>query len=133
MILFDTSAIYALADTADPNNARATSLLQRLLQDHELLLLHSYVLAEAASLLQRRVGLSAALRFLRESELFPVHWVAETEHRQAVELLEQQGRRDLSLVDCVSFAVMRLHAIDTAFTFDADFERAGFRVYGATG
>ena len=37
------------------------------------------------------------------------------------------ARGALSLVDCVSFEVMRRLAIPTAFAFDRDFERAGFR------
>lgn len=132
MILWDTSAIYALANAADPNHLRATALHRQLLEAHEQLLLHSFLIVEAAALIQHRLGLEPALRFLRESQRLSVHWVASFEHEQAVGLLEQEGRRGLSLVDCVSFIVMRLLGIDTAFAFDADFERAGFRLYGVT-
>jgi predicted nucleic acid-binding protein len=38
------------------------------------------------------------------------------------------SRRQVSLVDLVSFEVMRREGIDTAFAFDRDFERAGFQV-----
>ncbi len=41
-------------------------------------------------------------------------------------MLEERGRRDLSLVDCVSFVVMRERGVTTALAYDADFEREGF-------
>jgi len=34
--------------------------------------------------------------------------------------------RDLSLVDCVSFAIMRERNLDTAFAFDRHFTQQGF-------
>lgn len=130
MILWDTSAVYALANDADQEHDRAIALAGRLAREREELVLHSYILCEAAALLQRRLGLGPALRFLREAQALHVHWVSQSEHRLAVELLEQEGRRGLSLVDCVSFVVMRLLGVDTAFAFDADFQQMGFRLYG---
>jgi uncharacterized protein len=38
------------------------------------------------------------------------------------------SRRDLSLVDCVSFEAMRRLRIDTVFCFDAYFAQQGFQV-----
>jgi predicted nucleic acid-binding protein len=61
LILMDTSAIYALADRADPNHATAVQQLRRVEK-------HSYILAESAALLQRRLGMEVALRFLRDVE-----------------------------------------------------------------
>lgn len=45
----------------------------------------------------------------------------------AAAALVAAGRRSLSLVDCVSFEVMRRLAISTAFAFDRDFARVGFQ------
>lgn len=129
MIFLDTSAIYALADRGDPNHSQAAAAFQRLLEDGEEALVHSYVLVESAALLQRRLGLDSALQFLQESRAFQVHWVGSHDHEQAVELLKERGRRGLSLVDCASFAVMRHYQVDQALAFDADFESEGFALY----
>ncbi|MDP2857839.1 MAG: VapC toxin family PIN domain ribonuclease, partial [Bacillota bacterium] len=37
------------------------------------------------------------------------------------------GRRNLSLVDCVSFDVMRRLGMEKAFAFDAHFAEQGFQ------
>ena len=49
-------------------------------------------------------------------------------HERAVAALLTAGDRDLSLVDCVSFEVMRRSGLDTAFAFDEGFTKQGFRV-----
>ena len=64
--------------------------------------------------------------FLRGVQLLHVHWVTQVELRRAVDMLEERGRRDLSLVDCVSFVVMRERGVTTALAYDADFERERF-------
>ena len=126
MIFLDTSAAYAFADAADPNHQHASSQIQATLGRRETLFTHNYVVLESVALMQRRLGLGAALAFLKGVQLLNVHWVTQDEHRSAVEILEQRGRRNLSLVDCVSFVVMREYGVTTALAYDADFEREGF-------
>ena|GEM_PF-3548981 len=46
--------------------------------------------------------------------------------RAGVSALLTSGREQLSLVDCVSFELMRQLGIRTAFTFDRHFEEQGF-------
>jgi len=133
VILLDTSAIYALADRSDPNHREALAAFRHLLDDGEDVLVHSYLVAEATALLQRRLGLSSALQFLKESQEFHVHWVGATDHEEAVRLLEERGKRGLSLVDCASFAIMRLYQVNQALAFDEDFEREGFILYRGSG
>jgi predicted nucleic acid-binding protein len=132
VILLDTSAIYALADRNDPNHGRAVALFRQALQSQEDLLVHSYILVEASALLQRRLGLEPALRFLEEAGSLVVHWVTARDHSRAVGLLKDRGRRGLSLVDCTSFAVMRHYQGTTALAFDPDFELEGFAQYQGT-
>ena len=133
MIFLDTSAVYALADEADPNHEQAKVLFQQTLEAAEDILVHNYILAESAALLQNRLGFDPALRFLRESENFHIYWLTLPDHKKGVDLWSKRRRRGLSLVDCVSFVVMRRHKVKMALAFDSDFEREGFQVYkGAT-
>ena len=132
MIFLDTSATYALADARDSNHARARRIFLQILQSGEGVLTQSYVLVEAAALLQRRLGVDIALQFLRDAEGFQVHWVTADAHHAATDLLAERGQRRLSLVDCVSFLVMRRHGVREAFAFDNDFQEEGFVLYGGS-
>ncbi len=129
MIFLDTSAIYALADKADLNHHKAVELFSHALEEAVDILTHSYVLVESAALLQRRLGLRIATRFLRDANAFQVHWVGVHDHDNAVTLLEERRRQGLSLVDCASFVIMRQYGVEKALAFDSDFESEGFTLF----
>jgi uncharacterized protein len=126
MIFLDTSAIYALADVDDANHEKAIALFDAVQNTEEQLLTSSYVLVESAALLQRRLGHNSALAFLRDAADFEVHWVTPEIHTDAVSRLGTPGNSTLSLVDAVSFVVMRLHGTNTYLGFDRHFEAEGF-------
>ncbi len=131
MIFLDTSAAYAIADSADPNHDHASDWIRSVLQRHETVLTHNYAVIESVALIQRRLGLQAALVFIRGTGLLRVHWVTRDEHQMAVDLLEQRDKLTLSLVDCVSFVVMRALNVSAALAYDSDFEREGFTTSGS--
>ncbi|MBI2170922.1 MAG: VapC toxin family PIN domain ribonuclease, partial [Chloroflexi bacterium] len=81
------------------------------------------------ALVQNRLGI-AAVRVLVEDILpvIRVHWVAPEEHQAGVSALLTAGRRNLSLVDCVSFHSIRRLGVSDAFAFDQDFAEQGFRL-----
>lgn len=128
MTFVDTSAIYAWADTADPNHGAAVSRLQALLKSGEDLLTHNYVLVESLALLQARLGLAAAIKLARDSRAFVIEWVDDDLHALGVRELERSKKRKVSLVDHISFLVMDRRHVTTAFAFDPDFTAAGFRI-----
>ena len=128
MIFIDTSAIYALADRADPNHAEAARCFAGLLESRTRLLTHNYLLVESMALLQRRLGLHAALALATDSSAFEVEWITPRTHAAAVSALDEVGSRALSLVDHVSFLVMEARGVHEAFAFDQDFEARGFEL-----
>jgi predicted nucleic acid-binding protein len=48
-------------------------------------------------------------------------------HQRAVAALLTAGQRDLSLVDCVSFEIIRALGIEAELAFDHHFVQQGFR------
>ena len=128
MILLDTSALYALTDAGDAHHAAARRTLERLEEEREELLLHTYVLVETFALLQRRHGLAIAIRVARETADLRTVVVDRALHAEGVAWLDRHRVRSPSLVDAVSFVVMRREGVEVAFAFDPDFERAGFRL-----
>jgi uncharacterized protein len=94
----------------------------------DTLLTSNYVLVETTALVQRRLGLQA-LRDVQAAflPLFSVAWIDEATHARAMSVLLAVAIRDLSLVDCTSFEVMRNIGVQTAFAFDAHFTQQGFK------
>src|SRR5262245_58906805 len=129
MIFLDTSAIYAWADVGDVNHERAIHRLQLILDSKERLLTHNYVLVESLALLQARLGLAAALKLSKDSRAFIVDWVDEDLHAAGVRELDRSRKRNISLVDQISFLIMRQRQVTTAFAFDPDFRTAGCQIF----
>ena len=132
MIFLDTSAIYALADANDLRHSEAKDMFNLAFDNDEDILIHNYVIIESAALLQRRLGLHVALRFLDQIALIQTHWIDAEDHAQAVNLLQERDNRGLSLVDCASFVVMRRYGVMQAIAFDVDFEHEGFSIYSGS-
>jgi len=131
MIFLDTSAIYALADRRDPHHDLAKERFQALLDVGEEVLTHNYVLVEAMALVQSRLGLEAAVRLAEDCRAFRVEWVDEATHEEAIRRLARSAKRRVSLVDQVSFLVMRRRGVRVALAFDSDFEEVGFQILRA--
>ena len=126
-IFVDTSALYAILDADDENHESAKRLWVDLITQEARLVCSNYVLVETFALVQHRLGMEA-VRTLQEDILPILHieWVDEPTHRAGGTAMLIAARRKLSLVDCVSFEVMRQLGIRTAFAFDPHFEEQGF-------
>jgi predicted nucleic acid-binding protein len=123
----DTSAWLAILDADDQHHEEARDCWLGALERDEQLLTSSYVVVETMAVVQRRLGIEAVR--VVALDLMPavsVEWVGPEDHEAAVAALLTAGRRTLSLVDCVSFELMRRLGISTAFTFDKHFSEQGF-------
>ncbi len=133
-VFIDTSALYGVLDAGDAVHPRAADAWRRLLdgieQGRYSALTHNAVVVEASALVQRRLGL-AGLRDLYAGLLGSVEivWIDEAIHRRAVSALLAAGRRGVSLVDWLSFELMRERGIESAFAFDRDFANQGFALF----
>lgn len=128
-VFLDTSAFYALSSSSDQDHARAKESLRRLIEGNAEFVSTNYILLECVSLLQRREGLDIAKRFVgRVTETVSILWINDAQHNRAWDYWNRAWKRDLSLVDCASFIVMKEEGIKEAFAFDKQFEEAGFRL-----
>ena len=126
-IFVDTSAFFAVLDEGEQNHALALQRLQYLVSGLIPMTTSNYVVVETCALLQRRLSLKA-VRTFRE-EVLPsvtVTWVTERQHEIGLASVVRSDRRKLSLVDCISFEVMRDNGLRTAFAFDRHFADEGF-------
>lgn len=125
----DTSALVVLLDPDDSRHDGAWSLWTEALRAGRALVTTSYVVVECVSVVQRRLGIEAVRVLLADLvTLLHVVWVAPEDHERGAEALLAAGRRDLSLVDCVSFAVMGRLGISTFFAYDRHYAERGFEL-----
>ena len=134
MSLFvDTSASLALVDAAQSAHDEVAHVWHELLDAGRPLYTSNYVMVETLALVQRRLGLAATREVA--DVLVPLLrplWVDEGTHGAALSALVAAGRRQLSLVDCVSFELMRRHGFTDALALDRHFVEQGFNVLPAT-
>ena len=131
-LFVDTSALLAVLDGSDPRHLEASAALRSLDSTAELVT-HNYVVVESIALVRRRLGSQVEQRLF--DDLLPairVIWVDESAHRAAFASY-RASNRSASLVDHVSFAVMRALGLEVALAFDSDFEREGFELAKAGG
>src|SRR4051812_15287384 len=125
-VLVDSSALFAVLASRDSHHEAAQDWFVSAGSDIEHLLTHNYVVLESSALVRSRLG-AVAMQSLFEDVLpvVEVVFVDEPMHRAAVAAcLANPGGP--SLVDRVSYLVMRHRGVRRAFAFDKDFERAGF-------
>ena len=130
-VFVDTSALYALLDVEQRFHDHAKRSWDRLLADvrrrRQRLLTHHAVVMEASALIGKQLGMPAVRQL--HDKLLPVTeivWIDEKLHGRATAAMLAAGRRNVSLVDWLSFEVMRDRRIRHAFTYDGDFEAQGF-------
>ena len=126
-VFVDTSALFALLDAEDAGHRLVFPAWSGGIDEGAGFVTTDYVLVETVSLAQRRLGLDA-VRVLVEEMLPMVDtlWVTAADHGAALNALLAAGRRRLSLVDCVSFIVMRRLGIREYLGLDTHFREQGF-------
>ena len=126
-VFVDTSGTYALLDAGNVDYSAALDAWTQVVHRGHLMVTSLYVVVETCALLQKRFGISAVRKFL--GDVLPaimIEWVDVNLHTVGINGVLTSARSGPSLVDCVSFAIMRQLGIQTAFTFDRHFQEQGF-------
>jgi len=123
----DTAGLFALVVKNDYMHIRAKLNFAYFAQHRAQLVTSSFVLVETTALLQRRVGLAAVHDF--QSKIIPlleIIWVNGDWYTRAIQRLFALNKRNISLVDCLSFEIMESEELTTVFSFDKHFAENGF-------
>jgi uncharacterized protein len=128
-IFADTSGLFALLVKNDYMYIRARENFRYFAENNVQLVTSSFVLVETTALLQHRIGLAPVNDFnLKILPLLDVVWADDQWYAKAMHRLLIQNKRDVSLVDCLSFEIMDALGIQYAFAFDKHFEENGFSI-----
>lgn len=130
--LIDTSALLALSNARDQHHTRAVEIAGRHRSAGGTFVGTTLILSEFYSHLLYLRDVSVARTALRRLLDDPIQaWVEvgpELVREATSGWLERYKDQALSLVDAVSFEVMRAEKLTAAFAFDHHFEVAGFEL-----
>jgi predicted nucleic acid-binding protein len=128
-VFVDTSAFYAVLDRDDDNHQKAASTWAEIIGQKCGLVTSNYVLLETLALLQSRIGIEAVRVFQNDvAPLVRAEFVTPEIHSIGIAALLAASKRKLSLVDCISFEIVRSLGLEAVFTFDSHFRAYGFRM-----
>jgi len=128
MIFIDTSAFLAIENQRDTYHSRAISFRDHCLKKGDGFLTTDYVLDETYTIIRLRATHATAVQFgevVRKSRLIRVEHLTPEILEEAWHIFKQYSDHMFSYTDCTSFAIMERLRLDTAFTFDADFQEYG--------
>jgi predicted nucleic acid-binding protein len=126
-VFIDTSALLAILNETDQYHQPAKQTWIELVSSDSVIFSSNYVIVETTALLQHRFGIEALRLF--ENNIQPVIkllWIDEPVHKLGMGILMAANRRNLSLVDCTSFEIMRQANLVNVFSFDPHFSEQGF-------
>ena len=133
-VFVDTSALFALLDADDAGHGLALPAWNGGIDECAGFVTTNYVVVETIALAQRRLGIHAVRTLIDEMlPMIDTMWVTDADHSTGLSLLLMAARRHLSLVDCVSFTVMRRMGIRDYLGLDPHFEEQGFTRYAPAG
>jgi uncharacterized protein len=124
----DTSALLAFLDRDASRHEEVVASLAGVFRERSGVT-HNYVLVETEALAHRRLGAGVARRLLEDViPVLEIVWINAELHGAAVTAHLRTLRRRTSLVDQVSFELMRRREISVAIALDRDFAREGFEL-----
>lgn len=128
MTFVDTSALLAFLDRDAARHEEVVASIAEVFRERRGIT-HNYVVIETEALVHRRLGAGVVRRLLEDVvPALEVVWVDSELHATAVTAHLRSLRRRSSLVDQVSFEVMRSRDVRLALALDRDFAREGFEL-----
>ena len=131
-LFVDTGPLVARILRSDSKHRESVETFRRISErslPYRLLYTSDFVVDETLTRLLYEAGHSAAregLRLIRGSAVLRVVHVTEEDERAADKAFASYSDHRISYTDCTSKAIMDREGIETAFTFDRDFETMGF-------
>ena len=129
LVYLDTGALIALNDRSDPNHRAAEAYFREAARAGTRFVIGRPVYVEYLDGVTKRVGKADAITRMKQidaSSLWRLEPDLEEDHGRARELFLQYDDAAIDMTDSLSFAIMERLGLDSAFTFDSDYETHGF-------
>ena len=131
MVIVDTRALIALAETRDQYHEAAVDALKLLLLEGSTLIVPHSIITEFYDNLVSEYGKRRAVEKaekLEKSRIINIIYETVVELNLARELFLMYDDVDVSLTDCIVFAIMERRGLKRAFTFDSHFQMRGLEI-----
>lgn len=125
MIYIDASAYLSLAIPHDFNRKKALILSELVFQKGNELITSQAILGEVLTVCSQKHNRRAAIDFIKDIVKSGTKIIFEEEEliKNAFKIFQSIKDKDISWVDCYSFAIIEHYKIERVFTFDKDFKK----------
>lgn len=130
MIIFiDASVSVSYFDINDVNHTKALSLSRR--PGLDKIITSNYVFAEIVTIVSQNADKEVAVdagNYIKDN--FSIIRISPEIEELAWEIFKKQKSKNVSFIDCTTFALYQQGVFDKAFTFDGDFKTNKIPVLG---
>lgn len=127
-VYVDASGFISLRLDDDSNHAKALKCAEYLINNKIKTITSNIAIYETVTVIAQKVGLDEGRRVLKSIRDYAMEIVYIDEYLEdfAIKRFMTIKSKNISLFDCVHFAVMEERGIKTVFGFDAHFKKEGF-------
>lgn len=125
MIFIDSSAYLSILLPFDNNKKRGVELAESIFSSQEESITSYAIVGEVLTIGSMRYNRNAAIDFVKGIFNSQTEIVVETKLllERSFKIFQEIRDKDVSWVDCYSFAIIEAYKIEKVFSFDRDFKR----------
>lgn len=131
-IFIDADAFVSLLDKKDPNHKKAQKINDYIEELNHTLFTSNFAIGEVITVVSQNVGHRLAVAFgkkLFAEEIFIID-VSRQHSIEALKRFAQQKSKNARFTDFINMVLMDELKIDTIFSFDKHYQKAGYRRLG---
>ena len=125
MIFIDASAYLAIVMPFDSNRQKALRLSKTVFSKENNLITSNAILGEVLTICSQRHNRQASIDFVSDILKGKTNIVLENKEliEKSFDIFKTIKDKDVSWVDCYSFAIIEYYKVDKVFSFDRDFKK----------
>lgn len=130
-VFIDADAFVAIINSQDSNHKKAISLSNKIKRENIEIITSSHAVGEAITVVSQEAGLRKAVLFGRKiykGEIIIMD-ANRNQQRKALDLFSQAKSKNVRFTDYINMVFMDELGVDTIFSFDKHYQRAGYRLF----
>lgn len=126
----DADAFVAIINSHDSNHKKAMSLSKKIKQENIEIITSSYAVGEAITVISQEAGLGKAVLFGEKIYMGEIIILDADRNQQikALNLFSTANSKNVRFTDYINIIFMNELGIDTIFSFDKHYQKAGYKL-----